>query len=44
MFFLGNYFGFLYSKQKSVVGCTIAHILIGTWALFIVGINPLILG
>ena len=44
MFFLGIFFGFLYSRQNSIVGCTIAHILIGTWAIFIVGINPLILG
>ncbi len=36
---LGLFFGWLYAKQKSLVGVTISHALIGIWAIYIVGIE-----
>ena len=36
-FFTGLFWGWLYAKQKSVVGVTVSHIAIGVFAIFMVG-------
>jgi len=37
VFFTGLYFGWLYSRHRTLVGVIIAHALIGTWGFWILG-------
>ncbi len=37
----GFFWGFLFESQKSIVGVTVSHAIIGTWAFFIVDFNTL---
>lgn len=39
--FLGFLWGFLFEKQKSLVGVSVSHALIGTWAFFILDYDTL---
>lgn len=41
-FVFGIFWGWLYAKQKSLIGVSISHILIGVWADFIVGFTHLL--
>lgn len=41
-FVLGLFWGFLFESQKSVLGVSISHMLIGAWAFFIVDFSTLI--
>lgn len=41
-FVQGLFWGYLYSKQSSLIGVIISHWLIGIWAIFICGIERLI--
>lgn len=38
VFFGGLYFGWLYSRTKTLIGVIVAHALLGTWLLAVVGI------
>lgn len=38
-FILGLYWGWLYLRQESLVGCTISHALIGGWSLAALGLG-----
>lgn len=38
---LGFYLGWLYSRQKTLLGVIIAHIIIGVWAIYIVGVGSI---
>ena len=38
----GIFWGWLYARQKSLVGVSISHIFIGVWMVFIVGFEQLI--
>lgn len=40
--FLGFFWGYLFEKQKSLVGVSISHALIGMWAFFILDFDTLI--
>ncbi len=40
--FLGFFWGYLFEKQKSIIGVSISHALIGTWTLFILGYDVLL--
>jgi CRP-like cAMP-binding protein len=42
MFLVGIFFGWLFDKQKNLLGVSISHIILGTWALFVVGIQSVI--
>ena len=37
----GLFWGWLYAKQRSLLGVSVSHFLIGVWALFIVGLRGL---
>lgn len=39
VFFPALFFGWLYYRHKNLFGCTVSHILLGIWAMFIVGIG-----
>ncbi len=38
-FFLGILWGWMFYRQKTLLGVSLSHILIGTWLLFFLGIN-----
>ena len=38
VFIPGLYFGWLFMRHKSIIGCTIAHIMLGTFCFFAIGI------
>ncbi|MCH9770311.1 MAG: cyclic nucleotide-binding domain-containing protein [Gammaproteobacteria bacterium] len=40
VFFPGLYFGWLFLRQRNLIGCMVAHILLGGFALFGLGIFP----
>lgn len=42
VFFPGFYFGWLYERQKNLVGVSVAHALVGIWGLEIVNVLPLL--
>lgn len=33
----GLFWGWLYSKQKNLIGCSIHHFIVGAWSFFIIG-------
>lgn len=39
----GLFWGWMYSRQKSLVGVSVSHILIGVWAVFVVGIETMLI-
>ena len=39
----GLFWGWLYDRQRSLLGATLSHIVVGVWALFVVGIQTLII-
>jgi membrane protease YdiL (CAAX protease family) len=38
-FVLGLYWGWIYSRQESLVGCAISHAIIGVWSLSVLGLG-----
>lgn len=38
--FLGMFWGWLYARNKTLIGPSVSHILVGIWCLFIVGFIP----
>lgn len=38
-FFLGLFWGWLFVRQKSLLGVCFSHFIIGTWTILIVGVN-----
>lgn len=41
-FLPGLFFGWLYARQKTLIGVSIAHALLGIWALYVVDIWPVL--
>ena len=41
-FFLGLFWGFLFERQKSLVGVCLSHLIVGGWAFYILDIQTLI--
>jgi CRP-like cAMP-binding protein len=41
-FIPGLLWGWLYDRQRSLLGATLSHVLVGGWALFVVGVQTLI--
>lgn len=39
VFFYGVFWGWMYARQRTLIGCTLNHFLVGLWAFFIVGIQ-----
>ena len=39
-FLLGLYFGWLYARHRTLIGCWCAHVFLGSWMFFIVGVYP----
>jgi len=39
-FLAGLFWGWLYARQRSLVGVIISHWILGVWAIFVVNINP----
>ncbi len=37
----GFYLGWLYSRQKTLLGVTVAHAIIGVWTIYIVGVSSI---
>ena len=42
-FFTGVYWGFIYLRHKSLVGCSVCHALVGTWSLVVLGFDHILL-
>lgn len=42
VYFLGVFWGWLFARQRTLVGCTFSHFLVGIWAFFIVGISDIL--
>lgn len=38
-YMLGLFWGWLYARQKSLIGCSFSHLIIGIWNFFILGIQ-----
>ncbi len=38
----GLFWGWMFSKQKSLVGVSVSHILIGVWTVFVLGIETML--
>jgi membrane protease YdiL (CAAX protease family) len=43
-FLLGIFWGWLYSRQRSLIGVIASHTLIGVWALYFVGTHGILMG
>lgn len=43
-FLPGLFWGWLFARQRSLVGVTVSHILVGLWAIFALGIHAVIGG
>ena len=41
-FFLGLFWGFLFERQKSLIGVCLSHLIVGGWAFYILDIQTLI--
>ncbi|WP_404802349.1 CPBP family glutamic-type intramembrane protease [Bacillus shivajii] len=41
-FIPGLFWGWMYTRQKSIIGVSISHMLIGIWVLFILGFTQFI--
>jgi membrane protease YdiL (CAAX protease family) len=41
-FIVGMFWGWLYQRNKTLVGVIFSHVLLGTWAFFILGIQSLV--
>jgi hypothetical protein len=39
--FPGLFWGWLFSRQRSLVGVTVSHLLVGFWAMFALGLNAI---
>ena len=39
VFLPGLFWGWLYSKQKSIIGVSVSHFIVGLWAFYVVGIG-----
>lgn len=39
VYFFGLFWGWLFARQRTLVGCTFSHFLLGIWAFFIVGLS-----
>ena len=40
----GLFWGWMFAKQRSLVGVSISHIVVGFWAIFVVGVRVIIGG
>jgi CRP-like cAMP-binding protein len=40
----GLFWGWMFAKQRSLVGVIVSHILVGVWAIFVVGVRMIIGG
>lgn len=40
-FTIGIFWGYLYSRQSSLIGVTVSHIIVGVWVIFICGVIAL---
>jgi CRP-like cAMP-binding protein/membrane protease YdiL (CAAX protease family) len=40
----GMFWGWMFAKQRSIVGVTVSHIAVGIWAIFVVGVQEIIGG
>ena len=40
----GLFWGWMFAKQRSLVGVTISHTVVGVWAIFVVGVRAIIGG
>jgi membrane protease YdiL (CAAX protease family) len=42
-FLPGLFWGWLYSRHRTLIGVTISHILIGAWIFYFVGVHGILL-
>jgi CRP-like cAMP-binding protein len=40
----GLFWGWMFAKQRSLVGVTVSHVVVGLWAIFVVGMQDIIGG
>jgi membrane protease YdiL (CAAX protease family) len=40
----GLFWGWMFAKQRSLVGVTVSHIAVGLWAIFALGVHAIIGG
>lgn len=43
VYFFGLFWGWLYARQRTLIGCIASHLLIGFYAFFIIGVQDLLL-
>lgn len=43
-FFMGVYWGFLYERQKTLIGVNVSHILIAVWVFYIINLSKMLGG
>lgn len=43
VYFYGLFWGWMYAKQKSLVGCTVSHLLTGFFAFFVISIQEILI-
>ncbi len=41
-YFFGAFWGWLYARHKTLLGCTISHLIIGLWGFFIIGVQDIL--
>lgn len=42
VYFFGVFWGWLFARQRTLIGCTFSHFLVGIWAFFIVDISNIL--
>ena len=42
VYFVGVYWGWMFARQRTLVGCTFSHIVLGLWGFFIIGIQDIL--
>jgi membrane protease YdiL (CAAX protease family) len=40
----GIFWGWMFAKQRSLIGVTVSHIMVGVWALFVLGVRSVVGG
>jgi membrane protease YdiL (CAAX protease family) len=42
VFLPGIFWGWMFAKQRSIIGVTVSHILVGIWGIFALGLTAMI--
>jgi len=42
VYFFGVFWGYLFAKQRSLLGCTVSHLILGFWGFFVIGMQDVL--